>query len=190
MPIRNTHDRFGFLARLFHWLIFLLLIGSFSLAWSMGGPLSPEKLKLISWHKWVGVTVFLVVILRLGWRIANRTPETPPGTPGWQRVAAGISHFLLYLILIALPVTGWVMSSAFNLPVVYLGLIYLPGPFAGNEAVGETLEIVHEWLANVLLFLVAVHVLAALYHHLILKDDILRRMLPWPSRLKADRNRL
>lgn len=186
MPFRNTPDRFGFLARLFHWLIFLLLIGSFTLAWTMTGmPLGLEKLKFYSWHKWVGATVFLVVILRLGWRLANPVPEVPAGTPRWQRIAAGLSHFLLYAILIVMPITGWIMSSMKKLPLVYLGLIHIPSPFGANEEWAEILEEVHETLGLVLLVLVGIHVLAALYHHFVLRDNVLRRMLPWPARLRA-----
>ncbi|MEQ8700503.1 MAG: cytochrome b [Bauldia litoralis] len=186
MPFRNTPDRFGFLARLFHWLIFLLLIGSFTLAWTMHDlPLSLLKLQMYSWHKWVGATVFLVVILRLGWRLTNPVPAAPAGTPGWQRLAAGLSHFLLYAILIVMPLTGWIMSSMKNLPLVYLGVIPIPSPFGKNEQWAEILEDVHETLGLLLLILIGVHVLAALYHHVILRDNVLRRMLPWPARLKS-----
>lgn len=184
MPFRNTPDRFGFLARLFHWLIFLLLIGSFTLAWTMVDlPLGLEKLKLYSWHKWVGATVFIVVILRLGWRLLNPVPEPPSGTPGWQRVAAGLSHFLLYTVLIVMPITGWIMSAMKNLPLVYLGLIHIPSPFGVNAKWAEIMVEVHGTLALALLILVGIHVAAALYHHFILRDTVLRRMLPWPSRL-------
>lgn len=188
MPLRNTPDRFGVIARIFHWLVFLLLIGSFGLAWTMDGMrLSPAKLEIISWHKWVGVTVFLVVVLRLGWRLVNTTPTHPPDTKPLHKAAAALSHFLLYLILIVMPITGWIMSSAKNLPVVYLGLFQIPGPFAGDKAVARQMEEVHETLATVLLVLVAVHVLAALFHHFFLRDNVLRRMLPWPARLRDDR---
>ncbi len=186
MPFRNTPDRFGFLARLFHWLIFLLLIGSFTIAWSMQDmPLGLLKLKMYSWHKWVGATIFIVVILRLLWRLANAVPEPPAGTPRWQRASAGLSHFLLYAILIVMPLTGWIMSSMKNLPLVYLGLVPIPSPFGKNEKWAEILEEVHGTLGLALLILVGIHVLAALYHHFILRDNVLRRMLPWPSRLRT-----
>lgn len=186
MPLRNTSDRFGLVARTFHWLVFLLLIASFTIGWSMVDlPLSPRKLQVYSWHKWIGATIFLVVILRLGWRLLNPVPEASRATPRWQRAAAGVSHFLLYAVLIVLPITGWIMSSAYNIPLVYLGLIHVPGPFAGNQAVGDTMLVVHIWLGIALLALVAVHVVAALYHHLILRDDVLRRMLPWKTRLRG-----
>jgi cytochrome b561 len=185
MQIRNTAERFGVMAKTLHWLTLVLLIGAFTLAVSMVNmPFSPRKLEFYSWHKWVGVTIFLVVLLRLAWRLANPLPQPPQGTPLWQRRLAGLSHAALYAILIVMPVTGWIMSSALNLPVVYLGLIHIPSPFGVDRALGETMKVVHLSLAVALLVLVTIHTLAALYHHLILRDDVLRRMLPWPVRLR------
>ena len=180
MPFRNTHDRFGLVAKTFHWLTLLLLIGSFSLAVSMTRmPLSPRKLEFYSWHKWVGTTIFLIVILRLVWRLANPVPRQPPAVPSWQRRLAGLSHAALYTILIVMPLTGWIMSSALNLPLVYLGLVHIPSPFGVDRELGEAMRYVHQTLALLLLALVGIHILAALYHHFVLRDDVLRRMLPW-----------
>jgi cytochrome b561 len=185
MPFRNTHDRFGVVAKTFHWLTLLLLVGSFTLAISMVDlPLSPRKLELYSWHKWCGVTIFLLVILRLAWRLGNPVPALPAGTPAWQQRLARLSHAGLYTLLLVMPVTGWIMSSALNLPVVYLGLVHIPSPFGVDRALGEAMKSVHQMLAMALLVLIAVHVAAALYHHFILRDDVLRRMLPWPARPK------
>jgi cytochrome b561 len=182
--IRNTTERFGLLAKTLHWLTLVLLIGAFTLAISMVNmPFSPRKLEFYSWHKWVGVTIFLLVVLRLAWRLVDPPPPQPSDTPGWQRRLAGLSHTSLYAILIIMPVTGWIMSSALNLPVVYLGLIHIPSPFGVDRALGETMKVVHLSLAIALLVLVAVHILAALYHQFVLRDDVLRRMLPWPARL-------
>lgn len=183
MLLRNTPDRFGLVAKTFHWLTLVMLIGSFMLALSMTAmPLSPGKLQLYSWHKWMGVTIFLIVIVRLAWRLANPVPQQPATMPPWQRRAAGLSHAALYTVLIVMPLTGWIMSSALNLPLVYLGLIYVPSPFGVDRALGEAMRYVHQGLALTLLVLVSIHVLAALYHHFILRDDVLRRMLPWPVR--------
>ena len=188
MPLQNTSDRFGVVAKAFHWLTLILLVGSFTLAMMlMELPLSPRKLQLYSWHKWVGVTVFLLTILRLGWRFANPVPQPPARMPRWLRRLASLSHAALYAILIIMPLTGWVMSSALNLPLVYLGLIYVPSPFGVDAALGEVMKSVHQTLAVTLLALIVVHVAAALYHHFMLRDDVLRRMLPWPSRLKMSR---
>lgn len=180
MPWRNTRDRFGGLARLFHWLTVLMLVGSFSLGLSMVGlEFSPQKLQLYSWHKWLGVTIFAVTVARLGWRLASPPPPLPDGMPGVQKRLAHASHFMLYLVLVVMPLTGWTMSSALGTPVVYLGLVQLPDLVAANRGLADTLELIHGTLAWVLLALIAVHVLAALYHHVVLKDDVLRRMLPW-----------
>jgi len=180
MPLRNTSDRYGAVAKAFHWLTLLLLIGSFTIAYSMVDMrISPRKLELYSWHKWVGVTIFLIVILRLAWRLRNPAPPLPEGMSTLQRRLAALSHILLYTILIVMPLTGWVMSSARNLPLVYLGLIEIPSPFGVDQALGDALKVVHFYLSLALLFFVGVHVLAALQHHFILRDDILRRMLPW-----------
>jgi cytochrome b561 len=184
MWLRNTPDRFGLVAQGFHWLTLLMLMGSFTLAFSMTAmPLSLRKLQFYSWHKWVGVTVFVIVILRLAWRLANTVPRQPVATPLWQRRLAAVSHAALYTLLIVMPLTGWVMSSALNLPVVYLGLIHLPSPFGVDRALGEAMKDVHHALGLALLALIGIHALAALYHHVVLRDDVLRRMLPWRGRV-------
>jgi cytochrome b561 len=190
MLIRNTAERFGLVAKTLHWLTLVLLVGSFTLAVSMVNmPFSPRKLEFYSWHKWVGVTIFLLVLLRLGWRLANPVPRQPSGIPRWQQRLAGLTHAALYAILIVMPITGWIMSSALNLPVVYLGLVHIPSPFGVDRALGEAMKVVHLSLAVALLVLVTIHALAALYHHLVLRDDVLRRMLPWSARLRMpDRN--
>ena len=183
MPIRNTADRFGALAKTFHWLTLALLIGSLSIAFSMAElPLSPRKLQLYSWHKWVGVTIFMVVILRLCWRLADPPPPLPADMSRPQRLAAGLSHLGLYTLLIATPLVGWVMSAAHNLPVVYLGLVPLPSPFGVDSVLAETLEDVHGVMGKTLMWLVVLHMTAALYHHFIRRDDVLVRMLPWRAR--------
>ena len=188
MFFRNTSEQYGVVAKTFHWLTLALLLGSFTLALTMIDlPLGPRKLQFYSWHKWFGVTVFLVTILRLGWRLLNQAPAQPAGMPRWQRRLAGLSHATLYAVLIIMPLTGWVMSSALNLPLVYLGIIYIPSPFGIDPALGESMKLVHGGLAIALLVVVGVHVAAALYHHVILHDDVLRRMLPWRSRLRISR---
>jgi cytochrome b561 len=186
MQLRNTSDRFGFVAITLHWLTLVLLIGSFTLGLSLLDiPLSPRKLQFYSWHKWFGVTVLLVTILRLGWRHLNPVPEQPAGTPRWRRLLAGLSHAALYAVIIIMPLTGWIMSAALNFPVVFLGFIQLPSPFGVDPAVGAAMRSVHQALAIALLSLIAVHSAAALYHHFILRDNVLRRMLPWPNRSHA-----
>ncbi len=180
MRFGNGADRYGPVAKTLHWLTFALLLASFSIGVSMVEmPLSPAKLQVYSWHKWVGVTVFLVTLARLGWRLANPPPPLPSTVPGWQRGAARLSHGALYAVLIAMPISGWTMSSALGVQTVYLGLVPLPDLVAPDRALGETLVEVHHTFALVLFVLIAIHVAAALYHHFAARDDVLRRMAPF-----------
>lgn len=180
MRLGNGPDRFGAVAKAFHWLTFALLLGSFGIGLSMVGlPLSPNKLQVYSWHKWVGVTVFLVTLVRLGWRLADPPPTLPATMPDWQRLGARISHGALYAVLIAMPISGWTMSSAKGLQTVYLGLVPLPDLVAPDRALGETLVLVHNGFAVVLALLIALHVATALHHHFAARDDVLRRMVPF-----------
>jgi len=166
-------------AKLLHWLTLLLLLGSYSLGWVMTDlKLSPTKLQLFSYHKWIGVTVFLLALLRVLWRLASRPPPLPAAMPHWQRVIAENTHRLLYLLLFSVPLSGWLMSSAHGFQTVYLGVLPIPDLLAKNHDLAETLEQVHESLTLLLLAVVALHALAALKHHFIDHDDILRRMLP------------
>jgi cytochrome b561 len=162
-----------------HWSIALLLLCSAGLGLYMVGlTLSPAKLKLYSWHKWVGVTIFMLAVLRVAWRLTHPAPPLSDATPPWQRKAAAVSHFLLYLLLLSIPVSGWLMSSALGVQTVYLGLLPLPDLLARDKALGEQLKLVHLTLNCTLAALVAVHAAAALKHHFVDRDDVLHRMLP------------
>ena len=141
--------------------------------------LSPAKLKLYSWHKWIGVSIFLLVVLRALWRLTHPVPSVPVATPRWQRVAAVATHLLLYLLLIVIPLSGWLMSSALGVQTVYLGVLPLPDLLGKDKALGEQLKLVHETLNWTLAVLVAVHIAAALRHHFVDRDDVLHRMVPF-----------
>lgn len=163
-----------------HWLIALALVVTFGVGLYMSDlPLSPTKLKIYSWHKWGGVTIFLLVWLRLGWRLTHRPPAPPAAMPAWQRTAAETAHRLLYLLMIAVPLSGWLMSSAKGVQTVYFGVLPLPDVLAKNKPLGETLETVHQALAYTLAGLVLVHAAAAIKHHLVERDGVLARMLPF-----------
>lgn len=160
-----------------HWLLALLVVGGFGLGWFMTDlPLSPDKLKYYAWHKWIGVSVFLLAVLRLAWRLGHRPPPLPAGTPPWQRLAADWTHRLLYLLIFVLPLSGWLYSSASGYPVVYLGLVQLPDLVAKDKVLADLLHEVHELLAWGLCALVAVHFAAALKHQFVDRDGLLRRM--------------
>lgn len=166
-------------AKTLHWLVFALMSGAFAVGFYMADlPLSPTKLRIVSWHKWTGVTIFVLVLLRLSWRLFNPPPPLPGQMPGWERRAAEASHRLLYLLMLAMPLTGWLMSSAKGFQTVWFGLIPLPDLLAKNPPLGEALEEVHATLAVITLCFVGLHVLAALKHHFIDRDDVLARMTP------------
>jgi cytochrome b561 len=162
-----------------HWLIALMLFGMFGFGLYMVElPLSPQKLKFYSYHKWAGVTVFLLVLARLAWRITHRPPALPADMPGWQVTAAKAGHHLLYLLMVIVPLSGWLMSSAKGFQTVWFGVLPLPDLLAKDEALGEALLLTHRLLNWFFMLVVAGHVVAALKHHFIDRDGLLSRMLP------------
>lgn len=162
-----------------HWLIALMLFGMFGFGLYMVElPLSPQKLKFYSYHKWAGVTVFLLVLARLAWRITHRPPALPADMPAWQVTAAKAGHHLLYLLMVIVPLSGWLMSSAKGFQTVWFGVLPLPDLLDKDEALGEALLLTHRLLNWFFMLVVAGHVLAALKHHFIDRDGLLSRMLP------------
>ncbi len=183
MTARQPINAYTHTAIALHWLMAVLILATFSVGLYMQGlHLSPFKLRLYSWHKWAGVTAFLLLSVRLFWRATHRPPELPAALPGWQRIGAQVVHGGLYLLMIAVPLTGWLMSSAKGFQTVYFGLLPIPDLLARNAALGNLLAAVHQWLNYLMLALVGGHTAAALKHHLIDRDDILLRMAPVLSR--------
>jgi cytochrome b561 len=164
-----------------HWLIALLVIGALCVGWTMTSmAISPAKLKLFNYHKWVGVTVLALVLLRIYWRMTHRPPPLEP-MPRWQQAAAHGGHILLYFLLLVMPLSGWLYSNAAGYPIVFLGKIPLPTLLGKDKDLSAQLVQAHHLLAFVLAAVVVLHVLAALQHHFIHKDRTLRRMLSWRS---------
>lgn len=179
----STPTKYSHIAIGLHWLMALMIIANFALGLTMVEMnLSPQKLKFFSWHKWVGVTIFLLVCLRLLWRLGHAAPALPDAMPAWQKTAAHFSHILLYVFMFAIPLSGWLYSSAAGKPVVYLGLLPLPDLVQADKDLAETLKEVHEYLNFTLAAFVVLHVVAAWKHHLVDKDDVLTRMLPFLSK--------
>lgn len=177
MAWRNTSERWGTLARLFHWAIVVMLIGQFIMAEIAEDlPLGMEKIAVLARHKSVGITILLLAVLRLGWRALNPTPRAPAGAP-WEHALARGAHFALYGLLFAMPLSGWMMSSAKNYPVSWFNLLPLPNLVPVSESIYEFMHETHELLATALIVIAAAHVLGALRHHFIKKDDVLKRML-------------
>jgi cytochrome b561 len=164
-----------------HWLIALLIVCGFALGWVMTDipGFTPTKLKYFSWHKWIGVTAFVLAIVRVLWRATHMPPPLPAGMPALQRIGAHVVHILLYLLMLAIPVTGYLYSSASNIPVVYLGIVPLPRLIDPDPLLKETLKTLHISLNYVLLTLVGLHVFAVVKHQLMDRDGLLSRMLPF-----------
>ncbi len=179
MQIRNSAERYGLIAQLLHWLLAVLVVTQFLLAAIFEEmERGPAKGELIGTHKAIGITILALALLRLAWRFTNRPPVLPDTLKNYERILSRISHTLLYILLLSMPLSGWSMSSASGRTVSYFGLFDLPNLVGESEAIGDFFHEFHEIAATVLFATVAVHVLAALKHHFIDRNDVLRRMLP------------
>lgn len=176
--LKNTIQHWGGMARALHWGMALLLVAQVVLG-KVGHEMarSPAKLDVLTWHKSIGVLLLFLLIFRLGWRLTNPVPQLPPEEPPILQRLAGWTHGLLYLLMAALPLSGWVMSSAANIPFKVFWRMPWPRITGPNAELAERAETVHEWLATLLIALVAVHALAALWHHFHKRDRVLLRML-------------
>ncbi len=180
MPATTT--RYHEVARILHWLIAGLILLQYALA-SMAEDATSDlqELALLANHKSVGMTVFMLAFVRVFWRFTHSVPALPLSMPRWQVRASGFSHALLYVIIFALPLSGWLFSSANAYSVSWFNVFVFPDLIGGNESRAELLEEVHETLANALLVLVVLHILAALKHGLFDRDGVLGRMSSWLS---------
>lgn len=178
--MRPTTSRYSLTAIALHWLIAVLIISAFLLGLTMVNipGLTPTKLKYFSWHKWLGVTIFGLACLRLLWRLTHTPPVYPDSMPQWQKNAAHVVHGLLYVLIFAIPLSGYSFSLAAGVPVVYLGIVPLPVFLAPNPELKTLLKETHYLLNMVLLGVFCLHVLAAFKHQFIDRDRTLQRMLP------------
>jgi cytochrome b561 len=176
-PLDHAYTR---TARWLHWLVAALILANLVLGLTMVGMpgITPTKLRFFNWHKWVGVTVFGLVALRLAWRWFHAPPGLPAAMPAWERRAAKASHALLYLLMFVLPLSGYFYSLAAGYPVVYLGVLPLPVLIGPDPQLKEALVALHHALAWTMMALLVVHVAAALKHRLVDHDGVLERMLP------------
>lgn len=173
----NAVLRYSPPAVVLHWLIALLIFAAFPLGVYMHDlPLSPDKLRLYSYHKWIGITILMLAALRVTWRLTHTPPPLPDSVTGWQRQASHLVHGLLYLLILAIPLSGWLMSSAKGFPVVWFGVLPLPDLVSKDKALGDLLAEVHETLNFSMLALVVLHVAAALKHHVVERQSYMQRM--------------
>jgi cytochrome b561 len=165
-----------------HWLIALLIVCGFCLGLYMVElKFSPVKLALYSYHKWIGVSIFSLALLRLLWRLMHTPPPLPATVPAWQRHIAAALHVVLYLLILTIPVTGWLYSSAAGVPTVPFGIaaLQLPDLLERNKELAASLRFLHVALNFSLAALVALHVAAALKHQFFDRDGLLVRMNPF-----------
>ena len=179
MTTMTTTTRYTRVAIALHWLIALAIFANLALGFYMADlDVSPQKLRLYSYHKWLGVTVFLLVLVRVAWRLTHRPPALPGTMRWWERTAAGVTHTLLYVLTLSVPLTGWLHSSTKGFKTVYLGLLPIPDLLGKDAVLAPTLRDWHENLNLIMLALVILHVGAALKHMLVGHDDVFGRMVP------------
>lgn len=174
-----SNTRYHPLAKTLHWFMAIGLFITLGVGiWMSDLPDSPFQMRWFAYHKWMGISLLILLVLRGIVRLWKRPPALPEGVSGLTRLAAKVAHGGLYLLMLIVPLVGWALSSANGIAVVFLGWVRLPDFVSKNQALAEKLEDLHGLLAFTLLGFIAVHVLAALYHHFIVKDGLLRRMLP------------
>ncbi|HEY3786609.1 MAG TPA: cytochrome b [Steroidobacteraceae bacterium] len=179
MTLRNTTSRWGGIAQFLHWLIVALIITQVILAnIAMDLPIGVRKLAMFARHKSFGLTILALAVIRLLWRWTNPTPPLPNDLKPYERTLARITHAALYLLLFAMPLTGWMMTSARGFPVSWFNLFQLPDFVPKNQGLYDAMKTTHHALSYALYAVVFLHVAAALKHHFVLRDDVLRRMLP------------
>jgi len=180
MPNQNSPTRYSAVAQTFHWLIAALIVNQFVLGlWADNLPNGIHRLALLARHKSFGMTVLTLAILRLLWRLKNAPPELPSSMTPLGQLLARTTHIAFYVLLFAMPITGWLMSSAKNYSVSWFGLFTWPNLIGKNETAFSVLRSTHHLLSDVLFAIAVLHILAALKHHFWNKDDVLLRMLPF-----------
>lgn len=181
--LTNTYISYGSISKTLHWLIFLLVLGMLIFGFCLGYVPDAYQGMAYNIHKLTGLTILGLVVIRLLWKFCNTTPLLPADTPRWQRTTDHAVQWLLYISLLCMPIAGWVGSVAMNKPP-HLGEIPLRLPIEQNKMLAEQSFNIHNITAIVIIVLVSIHILAALYHYFIKKDNVLQRMLPesWTSR--------
>ena len=174
----STAVRYNGVSKTLHWVIALLAFSQLAMG-KFFEVEADESDSLFDWHTALGLLVLALMVVRLVWRLTHTVPALPQNTPGWQQVAAKATHIAFYVLLIALPITGWLLTSVDGDTVSFFGWFPVPSlPISGSDETGDLIGEIHELLGNVLLVLAGIHVVAGLKHHYIDRDDVLRRMMP------------
>lgn len=181
MNLKNNKTHFGLVAISLHWLMAVLIIGLLGVGLYMVSlPLGPQKFQLYGWHKAFGLLVLAFALFRLFWRLINISPSL--NLPLLEKIAARLVHWAFYGFMIAMPITGWLLTSAAGFVPSFFGLFTLPALVAPNDSLLALFQFLHRWVAYALIATIVVHTLAALKHHFYDKDDVLRRM--WPGKIQ------
>ena len=182
MAFRNTKHAWGSLTKALHWIIVLLIINQWVIAERADALKGLEKLQALAWHKSFGMTILMLAVIRLVWRWLNPVPDLTAETRPWERVLAKISHVLLYALIFAMPLTGWLMSSARNFPVSWFKVFQFPDLVAPSDPLFHRMNDLHHLLFAVLVVVAALHVAGALKHQLEGHRQMFGRMQPWAYR--------
>ena len=179
MPLKNTPSDWGSVSKSLHWLVVALVLAMAWIGLRMGDmPNGPDKIATYALHKSIGLSILALVVLRLSWRMHAGAPAPVPGTPALQERVASLAHWALYALLLAMPLSGWVLNSAAGFPLQWFGLVNLPALAGKDHDLHELAEEIHELLFWAMAIVAVLHAAAALYHHLFMRDATLARMLP------------
>ena len=185
MSLRSNDRQWGSVAKFFHWIIALAILGNGIFGLLMDQARSPmQKINWLALHKSIGLTVLALFLLRVLWRLADRRPQEE-STPRWQQLAAHLTHGVLYVLIAAIPLSGWWFNSLTGKPLQWFKLFNLPALVGANGDLSHLAHAVHEYLFWFLLLVLVAHVGAALKHHVFDRDNVLRRMLPF-GRVRND----
>lgn len=179
----NSENRYGTVAMGLHWLIAFAIIGLLAVGKYMHGlpDTDPDKFALYQMHKSFGITVFVLTLARVAWRFTQPVPALPASMPGWERLGARASHLLFYLLMLGLPLSGWlrVSTDRLGVPTLWFGLFEVPHLPLVSDTLTHLAHDAHELMGNAMILLLLVHVGAALKHHFWNRDGVLKRMLPF-----------
>jgi cytochrome b561 len=174
----GQHQRFTALQRLLHWLMAVCILAMFFIGVGMVSTIMPKYLPLIAIHKSLGITILVLALIRLAVRLRYGAPALPADLPEPMKLAAYLSHYALYALMIVMPLLGWAMLSAAAYPVVVFGNTYLPAILPQSDSLHTLLWGAHFYLAFAFFGLVLMHVAAALFHALVRRDGVFESMAP------------
>lgn len=177
--INNTHNRYGWLTKLFHWLVFFMVAAQLFVGYLRHEFFShPESHQLMLLHKSLGLTLIPVMLLFILWSCFQKKPAWPAAMPRYERIMARVAHVLIYALILVMSISGWCWSSSAGYPPSWFGLCTLPAPWvAGHTHLTALFSQIHVTCAVIVSIVLGVHILAAFKHYFFDRDDILQRML-------------